>query len=368
MNSSINLKYSEKDAAAVSTALKLGAGKLFGTEKAHIYTLTTLDSLAPTKERIKTVIYEISQKATPDDIILIYLSGHGIAWGGDQGDFYYLTTEATAASAEAYSDEYLRKNYTISTSEFTELLKAIRANKQVMIIDACSSGKAVENLMGKRDIDISSRKAIDRMKDRTGMYVISGSAANAVSYEASLYGQGLLTYAILDAMKGAALDTDDKISVLKMFDHARENVPILAAGLGGIQTPQMVVPQDGTIWIGKMDDEAKKSIPLSKKKPVFVRASFIDVQNFKDHLGLSKLIDNELNEIAIIGSDAPFVFVDAREFPEAYAMSGGYTVDKGIINLTLVISSGDTEKTVSLSANNREDLVDKVMDEVFKLE
>ncbi|MFN5910211.1 MAG: caspase domain-containing protein, partial [Bacteroidota bacterium] len=205
VNEKINLKYPEKDAQSISTALQLGAEQLFGKENTHIYTLTTASGDRPTKEKIKYIFSEISKKATSSDLIVIYLSGHGIAWGGDQGDFYYLTTDVTAANAEAFNDEALRKNYTISASEFTEYLKAIPANKQVMIIDACSSGKAVDNLMAARDIDVSSVKAIDRMKDRTGMFVISGSAADAVSYEASRYGQGLLTYSILQAMKGAAL-------------------------------------------------------------------------------------------------------------------------------------------------------------------
>lgn len=43
------------------------------------------------------------------------------------------------------------------------------------------------------------------MKDRTGTHVITGCAADAVSYEASRFGQGLLTYSLLEGMKGASL-------------------------------------------------------------------------------------------------------------------------------------------------------------------
>ena len=36
--------------------------------------------------------------------------------------------------------------------------------------------------------------ALDRMKDRTGLYILAGCAADRVSYEATRYAQGLLTH------------------------------------------------------------------------------------------------------------------------------------------------------------------------------
>ena len=48
-------------------------------------------------------------------------------------------------------------------------------------------------------------RALERMKDRTGTYVLAGAAADAVSYEATRYGQGLLTYGLLFRMRGPAL-------------------------------------------------------------------------------------------------------------------------------------------------------------------
>lgn len=367
VNEKINLKYPEKDAQSMSTALQLGAEQLFGKENTHIYTLTTASGDRPTKEKIKYVFTEISKKATSSDLILIYLSGHGIAWGGDQGDFYYLTTDATAANADAYNDELLRKNYTISSTEFTEYLKSIPANKQVMIIDACSSGKAVDNLMAARDIDVSSIKAIDRMKDRTGMFVISGSAADAVSYEASRYGQGLLTYSVLQAMKGAALRDGQFFDVNAILNYSRENVPKLAAGIGGIQTPQLLVPKGGSFDIGRVDEAAKEQIPLSNVKPVFVRTTFVDAEAFTDDLNLSKLLDDKLNQIAMRGSDGQLVFLDTREFPDAYRLSGGYTQSNGTITLKLKIK-GPNESEHTLSAKTKEELLEQVLGIVVDLE
>jgi hypothetical protein len=236
-----------------------------------------------------------------------------------------------------------------------------------MIIDACSSGKAVENLLAARNVDVSQIKAIDRMKDRIGMFVISGSAADAVSYEASRYGQGLLTYSILQAMKGAALRDGQFFDVNTILNYSRENVPRLAAGIGGIQTPQLLVPKGGSFDIGRVDEEAKKQIPLSNIKPVFVRTTFVDAEAFTDELNLSKSIDDKLNQIAMRGADGQLVFLDTREFPDAYRLSGGYTQSNGTITLKLKIK-GPKESEHSLVANTKDTLVEKVLEIVERLE
>jgi hypothetical protein len=52
----------------------------------------------------------------------------------------------------------------------------------------------------KRDVPPDQRRAVEFLKDTTGTLILMGSAADRVSYEASKYGQGLLTYALLDGM------------------------------------------------------------------------------------------------------------------------------------------------------------------------
>ncbi|TXH59504.1 MAG: hypothetical protein E6Q89_02135, partial [Bacteroidia bacterium] len=359
-NPNINLRYPEKDAKSISTALQIGAEDLFGKEQTHIYTLTTSDQLKPTKQVIKKVFDEIAQKATSSDVLVLYLSGHGITWGGENGDFYYLTTEVSSASSEAFNDATIRNSYAISTAEFTEWIKSIPANKQVMIIDACSSGKAVENLMASREIDASSIKAINRMKDRTGMFVISGSAADAASYEASRYGQGLLTYSILQAMKGAKLRDGKFFDADLILNHAREVVPELAKDIGGIQQPQLLIPKGGSFDFGVVDENSVKEIPLNAVKPVFVRTTFVDTEEFTDLIGLSKLVDEQLYITSSRGNNASLVFLDTREFPEAYRLSGGYMYKNGLIALTLKIK-GPNESEHKLVAKSKEELAEKII-------
>ncbi|MFS4456348.1 caspase family protein [Maribacter sp. 2304DJ31-5] len=360
-NDQLKLKYTVNDAEAISKAMQLGAENLFSKEKTHIYKITSSGDKLPSKRNIKNIFENISADAKAEDIIVIYLSGHGITWGGERGDFYFLTSDATATSSDAYNDPIIRENTSISTSEWVQWLKDIPALKQVMIIDACGSGKAVDNLIAERDVEPSQIKAIDRMKDRTGMYIISGCTADAVSYEASVYGQGLLTYSVLQGIKGAALKEDKYIDIFTIMDYARETVPKLAEGIGGIQEPQLLVPKGGSFDIGMLKDIDKKAIPLASAKTVFVRSTLVNAEDFEDNLGLSELLNQQLSLVSNKGKSSPLVYFDSAKFPNACKISGGYTMRENDISVLLKIRCGESLKSFELKAKNKEELIENIV-------
>jgi hypothetical protein len=235
-----------------------------------------------------------------------------------------------------------------------------------MIIDACGSGKAVDNLLAKRDVNASQIKSIDRMKDRTGMFIISGCAADAVSYEASRYGQGLLTYTILQAIKGAALREDKFIDVNTILNYSREKVPELAAGVGGIQQPQILIPKGGSFDIGLIDDVSRVKIPLANPKPLFVRSNFIDVDQLEDVIGLSKKVDESLNSISLKGTESKIIFIDTREYPDGCKISGTYTQKDGVIKLRFKIKCAETINEFQTESQSIEEIIKTINEKVLK--
>ncbi len=92
--------------------------------------------------------------AKPYDAIVLYFAGHGTNYGGQDGDFYYLTASASNGNLK---DPAIRNNVSISSNELTEWIKDIPALKQVLIFDACHSGQFAEDLMAKRDIEVLQR-------------------------------------------------------------------------------------------------------------------------------------------------------------------------------------------------------------------
>jgi len=344
----IDLQYSSKDATDITNALKVGSQKLFGADSTVIYSLTsnaTDSSLLPSKWNIERTFGEISKKATAKDIFILYLSGHGI---NTSGDFYYLTKDAYTANASAYTFKEVLKAVAISSNEFTEYLKNVAAQKQLFIIDACASGKLVENLVAHRDIPYSTLKALDRLKDRTGTHIITGCAADAVSYEASRFGQGLLTYSLLEGMKGASLRDNKFLDVAQWFQYARDRVPQLAAGLGGIQTPQVYSPTGNESFdVAELDEEEKKLVPLAEEKPVFIKSSFQEEEKFADILSIGKQMDNNLYETSSVNARSGFVFFPVDEFSNAYQVLGRYKLNNGQITGLVKIIRTSTQEIVS---------------------
>jgi hypothetical protein len=368
----IDLQYSSKDAVDMSTALRIGGSKLFGADSTVIYTVSSLSTdstYLPSKKNIERIFNEVSGKAGSKDIILIYLSGHGISVGND---FYYLTKDAWSANASTYIYRELLTAVSISSSEFTEYLKKIPALKQLFIIDACASGKVVENLMAHRDIPVSTLKALDRMKDRTGTHVITGCAADAVSYEASRFGQGLLTYSLLEGMKGASLRENKFLDVSQWFQYARDRVPQLATGLGGIQTPQVCSPQNNESFdIALLEDPEKKMVPLATERPVFIKSIFQEKEQFADIAGIAKAVDISLTEPTKKGTAPGYLYIPVDDFPGSFQVLGRYKINNGIITASIKVietSSHKIVKSFTVTSASARSIADTIAEKINDLQ
>ena len=139
-------------------------------------------------------------------------------------------------------------------------------------------------------------EALERVKDRTGLFILAGCAADAVSYEATRYAQGLLTYSLLLGMRGGALKEDQQVDVGRLFDFAADRVPELANDIGGIQRPVIASPKGASFPIGLVTAGDRARIPLRTPRPLVLRTLFQDEEEFTDGLGLGRLIDERLRD------------------------------------------------------------------------
>ena len=170
-------------------------------------------------------------------------------------------------------------------------------------------------------------------------------------------------------MKGAALKEDRFVDVETIMNYARDAVPTLAKGIGGVQTPQLLKPKGGSFDIGLLEEKDKAAIPLASPKKVFVRSNFINTDEMEDNLGLTLLINEKLSLTTTRGSDAGFVYFDAATFPNACKLSGGYIVKDGIISLSLRLRCGEEEAVShTVTGKSKEELVEKVMEYVAGVE
>ena len=318
----LDLRYTAKDAEDMAAALRQAGGQLFGADSVFVHLLsTTPDSLQPSKANIKAAFEAIARRAKAEDILVAYFSGHGTNYGdAEKSLFYFLTMEIGDFNL---SDPWVRDQRAISSDELTRWINQVPAQKQVLIVDACNSGKVAEDIMrtGGKSLTSSQIRALERVKDRTGMFILSGSAADQKSFEASGFRQSLLTYSLLEGMKsGAALDAGN-VDVIRLFQHAELRVPVLARNLQEVQVPMPAFPKGGgTIYLGTVNDRV--TIPLDSINNIFIRSTFQDEAHFDDPLGLSSATDSYLIEQDAAG--ASYIFLDVRDFAGAYSIKGLY--------------------------------------------
>lgn len=341
----LDLRYADQDATMMAKALQTVGTSLFtngDSLEVHCFSTARPDSTGlegtqvvwhpATKENIKTVFYEIATRAKAEDVLVVYLSGHGVTYGrAEHTQFHYLTR---GIASEDLSDRAIREAFTISSEELTHWIKSVPALKQVLMVDACNSGKIVENLTGgSKNLNSSQIRAMDRMKDRTGMFVLSGSAADKVSYEASQFGQGLLTYALLEGIRGLATRqeaTGEYVDVMNLFQYAADEVPRLAAQISGIQRPMIGIPNMGASFdIGILDQMAKRSIPKNLQRPIFIKSTFMDLDSLRDHLNVGAQIEAQFRRESERGTDASLLYVDVSNYPGAFYVNGYYQRNAG---------------------------------------
>ncbi len=370
----LDLRFAAKDAEDFSNALQLGARKLFCAssnpkclDKVVIKTFSTAREKAdeqPTKENFTKAFADIAREAKPEDIVVIYLSGHGVSFGAGTDTYFYLTKDAASASREDLTKNY--KTTAISSEELTDWLttkewiagqKGIKPLKQVLILDTCASGNAAAQLAltQKRDLSGDQIRAVEFLRDKTGTFVLMASTADAPSYEASQFGQGLLTYSLLQAMKGAALDKGEFVDVQKLFAFAQAEVPRLAQNIGGVQRPIVSAPLGKTFVIGQMSDAEKERVPLASIKPLLLRPLLTNPETGDDDLHLISALRKSLDaqssyEVAQrSGKGAPvLVYVDDDNFPGAMRVTGTYTIENDTVKIKAFLRQDN--KTVAALA------------------
>ncbi len=332
----LKLKYAAKDANDLSSVIALSAKKLLngdGKEHVFVYNLTTAENRYrfPEKMAVKQVLEEIGKKATANDILLIFFAGHGVMTGeADKKQFYFLTAEASSlATTSAVQD------VGISTTELSEWInpKNLKAQKRVLIFDACNSGQAINDMAGKelavRNDDKSQQiKAIDKLNEKSGLFVLSAAASNQSAYEMGRYAQGLLTYSLLKAVKQQPeiLENGKYLNLSRWFNAAVETVNQLSKENGARQEPQVV--SNTNFNVGLVDNDVITKIVLPQEKPLFAASNFqnSDESIADDDLEVSKIINLQLADIASRGSESKIVYVTATNSTDAWSLSGRYEV------------------------------------------
>ncbi|MCF8247995.1 MAG: caspase family protein [Saprospiraceae bacterium] len=333
---SLKLGYPDLDAHAMDTTLRVIArGTDFFKDRVDVTLLSTDaadPNLQPSKKNIRAA-FKRMETTHPEDVLVVYFAGHGKTFmDNGKEDFYYLTKDV-GEEMNLENDAGLRNSICVSTDSLNEWLNAIPAKKRVMIFDACQSGAAAEALKSSRAPQSSQKREMDRLKSRTGTFVLAGCEANQKSYENDDLKQGLLTYSLLFGLESRKGTTNEgAVDIQTLFQFAADEVPNLTS-LGQDQKPVLTVPsgEASSFSIGWVHPETK--ILVERKNQFILQSMFLNQEGFNDTLGLSVAFDQRLKAGEVGGKLGEMIFADTRQMKDACAVRGLYQVKDGKISL-----------------------------------
>ncbi len=218
-----NLSYADDDAQAISTFLQTPGGG--GFSKSDIKLLLNQEA---TLGAVRAALLETFKKAKADDLIFVFIAGHGAPDPLASQNLYFLLTDTKVVDMAQTA---------FPMGELKQMLDTqVSAQRVVVMIDTCHSAgvnqKSKSLVTGRQLVregdenNISNFFLTKQLFKQTGRAILTSSDVNEVSQESSMWGNhGVFTWAILDGLKGKAdLNGDKLITAGELFQYTRANV------------------------------------------------------------------------------------------------------------------------------------------------
>jgi hypothetical protein len=221
-NSGLTLTYSKADADGLVSFFRGNGSRLF-----REVDITELSDETATEANIVQALAALRLRALREDVVIIFLAGHG----GDAGSqWYFIPYDLTTPENESELS-----THGVSAARLSEELKAFAALKTILLVDACYAGSMLSAFRGLED-----RKALALLGRSSGAHVMAASTGNQHASEVADLGHGVFSYALLKGLNGdAALRNSERsVTVLGLMSYIREELPDLGKKYGvEIQDP-----------------------------------------------------------------------------------------------------------------------------------
>ena len=231
----LNLANPVNDASALARMMAAPSPPVYDT--AEITLLTDADATA---ERILAALQDIARKALPDDLVLIFLAGHGQQV---DGRYYFAPVDFGTREAELFRravggggtdgaralDELFRREG-LGQDRMLPAIQAIQAARVAMVLDTCFSASiATQDAVLRRDVNTTITNTLGHA---AGRFVLSSatalaldSAGTAADLPRDAQGHGLFTSFLMRALSGEAdIDKNNRIDIYEVASFTRRNV------------------------------------------------------------------------------------------------------------------------------------------------
>lgn len=205
-----DLDFATKDAGAIAEHFRAAPkGRL--TRRS----VTLLTDAKATKAAILAELRRIAGQSAASDIVVIYLAGHGFSPAPDVWRFAPSGANVTGANLAAT---------TLLASELEGALASSKAQRVLLMIDACQSTAAFGAFVDQREF---YRRFFADLSRTEGFGVLSAARADADAIELRRLGHGAFTFVVLDGLRGAAdaAPMDRRVSVLELANFVETRLP-----------------------------------------------------------------------------------------------------------------------------------------------
>lgn len=193
-----------------------------------------------TTDAIRAELADLASRSTPDDVVVVAFAGHG------SDDHHLLPFDADPSDLVATA---------IALDDFGDLVAAIPAQSLLCVLDCCFSGALGARVFtpefARRGVTSTSiEDALGRFTGQ-GRVALTASAHLQPALESRRHGHGLLTFRLLEALRGApeVVEGRDHLSLLSLIEYVIRHVEADALQMGEVQTPTMRGRLDGApLW------------------------------------------------------------------------------------------------------------------------
>ncbi len=194
------LRYTDDDAYRIYAFLKSPEGGALPDEQIRLL----IDEDA-TKDKITEAMRDVFMRAGPNDLVLLYYSGHGL-----RGAFLPIDFDGF--------------NNRLEHEEVKKILDESPAKYKLVLADACHSGSLLAMKSGDVE-NVLTKYYTQLVASKGGTALIMSSKSEETSLESSGLRQGVFSHFLIRGLKGEAdANKDQLVSIQELFNFISKNV------------------------------------------------------------------------------------------------------------------------------------------------
>jgi hypothetical protein len=211
------LENAVNDANGVITMMQDNSKNIFSIVKP----IALLNEQA-TLSKIKQTLIQVTKESKPNDLVVLFLAGHGISI---DGRYYFLPYDAKLSGADMKAQI---KATALTQKMLSDLLSALPTSRVAVLIDSCNSGTFA--VLGSVMQHSSQERAwTGSLAQNTGRFVLAGTSNEQEALD-GINGHGVFTAVLLDGLNGKADqelggNRDQRINIAELLAYTRQRVP-----------------------------------------------------------------------------------------------------------------------------------------------